>query len=363
MNLPRHAEIWLPGYLQSRFRQWSSRSSGPKRVWLAVADHFEPFGNGVDDTEAAGRVALWSREWPMIAARHRDSAGRPPRHTFFYPEEEYRPHLIEALAEMTKAGIADVEVHIHHDGEGERDFVDRVSGFQETLFYKHGLLRRHEGKIAFGFIHGNFALDNSLPGGRWCGLNNEITLLQELGCYADFTMPSGDSPTQAHTLNTIYWAVDDPARPKSYDFGMPLTASRPHNGLLMIPGPFGIRWHERLVPRLEKGEIASYDLPTRYRCRRWFDLAPRVGNDILIKLYTHGCQERHSAALLQGGGLDALFEAVQAECRIREWPFFFVSCWEMYQAVDAIAKQMDLEPLLAGEAELAVPHASLGCGQ
>ena len=37
----------------------------------------------------------------------------------------------------------------------------------------------------FGFIHGNWCLDNSRADGRWCGLNNELILLRELGCYAD----------------------------------------------------------------------------------------------------------------------------------------------------------------------------------
>ena len=53
------------------------------------------------------------------------------------------------------------------------------------------------GRVVFGFIHGNWALDNSRPDGKYCGLNNEITLLRDLGCYADFTMPSGASPTRA----------------------------------------------------------------------------------------------------------------------------------------------------------------------
>ena len=90
-------------------------------------------------------------------------------------------------------------------------------------------------------------------------------------------------------------------------------------GLLMIPGPLGIRWAERAVPRIEKGEIAGYDLPSRYRVRRWLACAPRVGQDIFIKLFTHGTQERNSSALLPGG-LDALFHAVQAECGVRQWP-------------------------------------------
>jgi hypothetical protein len=356
VRLPRHAELWLPGYLRNRLARWTSSENGPERVWLAIADHYEPFVYGVDEGKAQERVSLWVRHWPQIAGRYRDSNGRPPKYTFFYPEEEYRPHLIDALEKMTRAGIADVEMHIHHDGEGQQNFVDRMGGFQETLFQRHGLLRKHEGKIAFGFIHGNWALDNSLPNGRWCGLNNEITLLQELGCYADFTMPSGASPTQARVVNAIYWAVDDPSRPKSYDRGRPFVPGGPRDGLLMIPGPLGVRWAERLVPRIEKGEVACYDLPSRYRVRRWLDLAPRVGNDIFIKLFAHGTQERNSSVLLPGG-LEALFEAVQSECDSRQMPFFYVSCWEMYQAIEAIYWGSDAVTAVTKRQELVADKA------
>ena len=54
-------------------------------------------------------MALWRRQWPEIASRHVDAEGRRPVYTFFYPEEEYRPELLEPLAEMTDQGIADVD--------------------------------------------------------------------------------------------------------------------------------------------------------------------------------------------------------------------------------------------------------------
>ena len=360
MKLPRHAELWLPGYLRERFARWTSPAAGTMRVWLAIADHYEPFVGAADEKTATERVALWSRNWPAVAEHFCDSAGRPPCYTFFYPQEQYHPALIDALAEFKRAGIGDVEIHIHHDGEGEQDFVDRMSSFRDTLFHKHGLLRKHQGQIRFGFIHGNWALDNSLPGGRYCGLNNEITLLEQLGCYADFTMPCGNSPAQARTVNQIYWAVDDPATPKSYDRGQRFKAGDltpgQQNGLLMIPGPLGIRWAERMIPRIEKGEIAGYDLPSRYRVQRWLDWAPRIGSDVFIKLFTHGTQERNSSVLLPAG-LDALFEAVQAECGYRQWPFFNVSCWQMYQAIDAIGRREDPLAAVTNSIEFTTPRA------
>jgi hypothetical protein len=340
MSLLRHSELWLPGYIKERMLRVGCPK--PRRVWLAIADHYEPYWRGADDATATERVARWRKAWPEIAARStKDSGGRSPRYTFFYPQEEYRADLLDQLADLTHAGIADVEIHIHHDGEGRQNFVDRMSCFRETLHQRHGLLRKHNGGLAFGFIHGNWALDNSLPRGRHCGLNDEITLLRDLGCYADFTMPSGDSPSQARLVNTIYWCKDDPNGPKSYDTGAKIKPGGEQDGdLLMIPGPLGPRWRGRFLPRMENGELAVYNPPNAYRVKRWLDLAPRLGTDVFVKLFTHGAQERHSKVLL-GKGLEQMFVDFANEARRAGCKFYYVSTWEMFLAIDALRREVD----------------------
>ena len=357
MKLPKNAQIWMPGYCRSRWWSWTNPKPARCRVWLMLADHWEPLFQRPAPEVARQRVAAWAAQWPAIAARYRDSAGRSPKYTFFYPQEDYRPEFLDTLAGLCAQGIGDVEIHIHHDGEGERDFLDRMNGFIETLSARHGLLRRHRGRTVFAFIHGNWALDNSLPDGSACGLNNEIQLLRDLGCYADFTMPAGIEPAQSRVLNTIMWVTDDPERPRSYDSGTAVRPGQPGEGdLLMIPGPMGLRWRERLLPRIEAGELAHQDLATGYRVGRWLDLAPRIGEDIFIKLHTHGCNDANLRALLGPGGLDRLFECMERQCRARGYQWYSVSAWEMRQAVDAAARRAD--PLTAVLAAGAPPPAA-----
>lgn len=309
---------------------------------MTLADHYEPMWGGADLRTAQARVALWRSAWPTIATHCQpDSAGNPPVYTFFSAEEEYHPTLVEPLAEMVRNGIADVEVHLHHDGEGRQNFIDRIVSFCEVLHGEHHLLRERDGRLTFGFIHGNWALDNSRPDGRSCGLNDEIRILRNLSCYADFTMPSGDSATQARLINTIYWCTGDPNRPKSYDRGVPVTVGGDIEGdLLMIPGPLGIRWRDRLLPRLETGELSCGNLATPYRARRWVELAPRIGVDTFIKLYTHGAQERNSFVLLRNG-LKSVFALLVAEAKQRGCAVYFVSAWQMYCAIDAVRQGRD----------------------
>lgn len=342
MNLPRNAQLWLPGYWESFT---SNRGHRPSRVWVLIADHFEPLRKPSDETVARDRVGKWRQKWPEIAGRHCDSAGNPPRYTFFYPEEEYRPHLLDCLAEMTEAGIADVEIHLHHDGEGEQNFVQRIGNFAENLFARHGLLRKRRGKLTFGFIHGNWALDNSLPNGRLCGLNNEITLLRDLGCYADFTLPSAPSPAQTRTINTIYWAIDDPKRPRSHETGIPVRVGENSSGdLLMIPGPLALNWESRkcgVLPRLETGELSASNPVTRARVRLWLKYAPRVGNDAFLKLFAHGAKENNASQLLERD-LDATFQFLHEECAIHQSALHYVTAWQMRAAVDRARSQQEV---------------------
>src|SRR5438132_607974 len=77
-------------------------------------------------------------------------------------------------------------------------FRRKLVWFRDVLAQRHGLLARDRttGALGYGFIHGNWALCNSRPDGRWCGVNNELEILRATGCYADFTMPSAPHPTQ-----------------------------------------------------------------------------------------------------------------------------------------------------------------------
>jgi hypothetical protein len=337
MNLPRHAEIWLVPYLQNRLRK-SIRHAKPKRAWVAVTDHFEPLGMGASVETALGRVARWRDKWPRIADdAPRDASGQRPQYSFFYPQEEYRRDLLDGIAEMVRLGVGDVEVHLHHDNEQRDSFIRKVTEYCRRLTGDHGLLRQQDGRTVFGFIHGNWALDNSRPDGKWCGLNGEIALLRDLGCYADFTMPSLPSATQGRVVNQIYWCTNNADnRPRSFDYGLEATVGGGRQGdLLMITGPLGLRFGGRLLPRLETGEIAGYDLPTPSRVRQWFDLAPTIGDDLFLKLYTHGAQERNLEPLL-GGGLANLFRWLTEEADRRGVEIHWASAWQMYQAADAL---------------------------
>ena len=300
----RNMHLWLPGYL---LRRRPARVDGPVHVMFCFVDHFEPMWRGADLATQRARVDRWCNDYRALAARHRDADGRPPQHTFFYPEEEYAEEHLDKLSALCMDGYGEIEVHLHHDNDTEANFRTSIQRFCKVLHERHGALSRDpfDGGLRFGFIHGNWCLDNSRADGRWCGLNNELILLRELGCYADFTLPSAPSDTQTRTSNAIYYAKDDPQQPKSHDRGNPVRVGGKANGdLMIVQGPLGLNWRERragVMPRIENSDIRGSCPPTPARVDAWVRAGIHVEGRpdwVFVKIHTHGTQEMDMDTLL-----------------------------------------------------------------
>src|SRR4029077_12374243 len=86
-------------------------------VFLAICDHFEPECYRADHQTAIRRVDRWCAEYPRLFERFRDSDGRSPRHSFFFPQDEYHPKYLDRLTDLCVAVWGDVDIHLHHDGD------------------------------------------------------------------------------------------------------------------------------------------------------------------------------------------------------------------------------------------------------
>jgi hypothetical protein len=217
--------FWLPGYLKWALTR-SEQARGPVHVFFLFADHFEP------GTEKYRIVQRWLDDYPAMARRHCDSTGRPVQHTWFYPAEQPIDRNLEALKILVSAGYGEVELHLHHGPDtletARRRYQEGIAWFQ-----RFGFLKGTDGATHFAFIHGVWALDNSRYDRRYCGVDRELQLLRELGCFADFTFPSLGQESQPAMVNSIYMATDDD-RPKSYNYGVPLQVGVKPVGDLMI---------------------------------------------------------------------------------------------------------------------------------
>jgi hypothetical protein len=313
-------------------------------VFLCVADHYEPDWGHAPDDERLARVARWVHDYPRSVAGLADSRGRPPQHTFFFPLEEYRPRVLEQLAGLCHRGFGEVQVHLHHDRDTSQHLREKLEWFKQTLHREHGLLHRdQQGQIRYGFIHGNWALDNSHPAGCWCGVNDELTVLRETGCYADFTMPAAPDPCQTRAINSIYYAIDDPTRPKSHDTGAAARVGGcpPDGGLLMVQGPLALDWGDRklgLLPRLENADLHAQRPPAPRRLDLWQRAAVGVQGRpewTFIKLHTHGAKPANAKVLLGAPMRELHQELARRALADRNFRYYYVTARELADLVHA----------------------------
>ncbi|HVJ68456.1 MAG TPA: hypothetical protein VM510_10750 [Caulifigura sp.] len=297
----RHMQYWIGSYYFPADRTAQLKEDAPVDVYLAVCDHYEPEWNRPSHDVSIEKVMRWQRDYPRLYGHLRDHDGRPPQHTFFFPQDEYRPEYLDALKPLCEAGFGDVDVHLHHDNDTAASLEEKLAGFRDTLYHRHGFLRRDPDtdQIVYGFIHGNWALCNSRPDGRLCGVDQELTVLLKTGCYADFTLPSAPSPTQTKTINSIYYAQDRPGCCKSHDAGIRARAGKaaPADHLLMIQGPLLPDWSSRkfgVIPRIENGDVTLGRPMTMRRFHLWRKAEVSVAgrpDQLFIKLHTHGCKD------------------------------------------------------------------------
>jgi hypothetical protein len=336
----RGAHVWLGAWLRDRATHaLLPRVDGERHLLFAVCDHYEPLHGGASRDVGLARVGVWSNLLPGFA-KYRDTSGRPPRHTFFFPGEEYDPHFLEPLGRLAEARLAEVEVHLHHDGDTRASLRERL---MRTIadFSGHGLVPRgrRDGRPAWSFIHGNWSLANGRPDRRWCGVDDELRCLHELGCYADFTFPSAPDPCQPAVVNAIYYPRDDEQR-RAYDRAERVRVGSPRRDrVLLVQGPLAIarRRGGRRPLRIEAGAIAAGDPPSDARLRTWIDQHVHVGGRpewTFVKVHAHGAPERNARIVL-GESMHRLHRALAELSAQRRWRVHYVTAREMYNVARA----------------------------
>lgn len=346
LRLPRGADLWLPGYIKARRHRQRPPDGSTTHVLFCVADHYEPNHAGADLEQELARVARWRTQYPALFSEFRDADGRPPQHSFFFPAEAYRAEHLDSLAELCGEGFGEVEVHLHHGHDTSAGVRDQLERFTTTLAERHGLLSRFpDGRIAYAFIHGNWALDNGKLDDSVCGVNDELTILRETGCYADLTMPAVPDPSQSRIVNSIYYVQDDPTAPRSYDTGVLAQVGRAPaaDSLMLIEGPLTIWWPKpvrRVMPRIDSGTLdeSPGNRPSAVRFGRWVDAHVSVlGRPewVFVKVHTHGAPE-YNARVMLGDDMVQFHRGIAKEFNDgSRYRLHYVTAREMYNIVKA----------------------------
>ncbi|MDH5424030.1 MAG: hypothetical protein OEY29_03425 [Gammaproteobacteria bacterium] len=354
IKLPRNIHLWISAYIKYRLKQ--SLKFNPKKhkhVVFCFADHYEPRHGKVDESTEHKRVDYWLQNYPGMATPFRDSDGNHPKHTFFFPEEEYRPEHINKLSSLCKQGFGEVEVHLHHDNDTPEGLRSKLTNFTNILHNDHGMLGidKRDNRVKYAFIHGNWALNNSRPDGHWCGVDNEHDILLETGCYADLTMPSAPSDTQTSKINSIYYSSPYNGTAKCHDTGEDVhVGMNESDNLLMIQGPLMLNWgklsHPHLPPKIENGEFDYTNTPTAERIKLWLKSAIHVtgkGDWIYIKIHSHGADELNSKTIL-GSASTTMHKILHDLCMNTNTSLHYASSRELYNIIMAAKEGMQGNP-------------------
>lgn len=321
---------WLFPYGWQRLTR-RARSPGTSHVIIALADHFEPSflpddpQGYADRSDQERRVERWCQEYPKLFERCRDADGIPFRHTYFYPAEQHDDALIDRLAEHCQSGWGELEIHLHH-GRHAADTEERTRqqlvDFRDALALR-GCLSRWEGlgSPRYAFVHGNWALGNSL-GGRCCGVDGELAILAETGCYADLTLPSAPNPSQVAKINALYECVLPLGSRAPHRKGRDLRVGDPPRIFpLIVQGPLGMNFSRRLrgwpVPAIENAELSARNPPTMERLRLWLRSSITVKGRpdwIFVKLHCHGMDPRDESLMI-GAGMRRFLEELSQWAR------------------------------------------------
>jgi len=336
---------WLGGWVRDRAAKRLRRSGaarGPRHLLFSICDHYEPLHGGASMETGIERVRAWRTRYPALAERWRDADGRPPRHSYFYPGDQYDPRLVEPIAEMCALGWGDVEVHLHHTDDTRASLQKKLEDTLRDLA-KHQVVSMKDGRPAWAFIHGDWALANPRRDGKKCGVDDELVLLQELGCYADFTFPSAPDESQPGVVNCIYYPDGDLTKKRAYEAGRPARVGTPRrNQVLLLQGPLapcrrpGARhpfdvWIENTALDWSRG--ASLE-----RLRTWVAQEVRVEGRpewLFVKVYAHGAPERNAEVML-GDAMHAFHADLLREYNDgTRWKTHYVTAREMYNVARA----------------------------
>ena len=340
-------------------RRLTDESDQQQHLIFVIANHFEPGwsddGTILDLSTQQRRLEDWCEQARIIGEAVRDHDGTSFRHTNFYPAEQYHRPLLERMAVLQAAGLGEVEIHLHH-GVEQPDTAENTRRvlleFRDRLAQEHKCLSRmtDDGEPMYAFVHGNWALANSARG-RCCGVDCEMQILAETGCYADLTLPSAPDISQVARINAIYQC------------GHPLTEARPHRsgpnikvgGQVKLPviftGPLVFDWGRRRkgvpVPRLDNGALTARYPPTLERLNRWSAARINVKGRpewVFVKLYCHGFFDEDQPAMIGDQMKRFLSEVLELAERTRRFKLHFASAREMFNIAMAAVDGREGEP-------------------
>lgn len=335
--------IWLPDYISQAVKgDGDPVVAGPKHILFFYSDHFEP-GSDIARTER------WVREYPAVASQHRDASGRPVQHTFFYHVEHEIDANLALLAQLVEGGYGEVEMHLHHFNNTNEELRTLLAR-GVALLQRHGFAKTIDGQTRFGFIHGNFDLDNS-TGPEFCGADQEIGLLVEAGAYADFSFPAIWTNGQPKIVNTIYETWED-GQSKSYDRQVSRQLTGAPDRLVILPGPLtvtvGLKEAAKGFWRVDDANIHATTRTVPSRVDSWVKAnihVPGRPEWVFVKVWGHAASSKEDIDETLAGSFNEGLSYLESQYNDgQRYVLHYVNAREAYNVARAAADGKSGDP-------------------
>ncbi|HEV8429192.1 MAG TPA: hypothetical protein VGQ41_14920 [Pyrinomonadaceae bacterium] len=360
---------WLfryPFWRASEILQRTNAQDRTTHLILVIANHFEPGYNELPD--GSGRLGAtldwdtqqrrlddWCKQARAIGEAVRDHDGTPFRHTNFYPAEQYHRGLLTQLADLQGEGFGEVEIHLHHGvdkPDTAANFRRVLEDFRDVIADEHHCLSRGPGndRPRYAFVHGNWALANS-ANDRWCGVDDEMKILADTGCYADLTLPSAPHVSQVSRINDIYTCGNDLNKRAPHRSGPSVRVGDRNLPLpILLTGPLVFDWSVRkfgVVPRLDNSALTAKLPLGPERLERLAGANIAVGGRpdwIFIKLYCHGFFDFDQPALIGETMRRGLEKSLNEAERTGKFKLHFASAREAFNMTMAAVEGQSGDP-------------------
>jgi hypothetical protein len=350
---------WLPNAIKFYFL---TKKNKPIHVFFCMTDHYEPGSGKVSDDVARKRVNRLLSDYPTLANKHKDSEGIPPKRTWFIPPHYHKDYYLRDVVSLCEQGYGEIELHLHHGKHCE----DTSDNLRETIklsvdeYSKFGIFGKENNKTVYGFIHGDWALNNS-RNNQFCGVNEEVAILKQTGCYADYTFPSPNEASP-ELINAIFYAKNDANQPKSHSTGDRVRTNGMHDpdDLMIIQGPLYPYFKDNKITklRISGDEIAGTPPLTPNR----IDACVRTGISVkgkedwvFVKMHTHGATDGDAVL---GQEMDDIFTYLESKYNDgTNYCLHYVTARETYNIIKAIENgEACSDPSLYRDYQISAPQ-------
>lgn len=311
------------------------KQRGVVKVFYFHADHFEPWGSGLNEktAKAAEHFAQQTRTSPYAAklslfysthVPHRlefggtdqpDARRAPGDNVVFYQRSPQQDELAtNAIRPLVADGQHEMHLHVHHEWWTRNDShldspvshwvnAHSTSSLDQQrldLFFSLATsqIARETGApfSRWGFVHGNWALAGSDR--RICQIENELSMIMRHGGFGDFTFPAGRAICDPQIETPFTCRPLDLAR--AYDLAEADPSPVSRDTRIMQPERFFI-WNSRI--KADYSSLDYYYPPNRDRFKKtdlmvdnWLKNSVVIGDCLFVKTHAHSMYNYYNMA-------------------------------------------------------------------